>query len=225
MLVVTGELMKEGAFKLDRKGSTASNESIDSITKRNTEMNSGFTGRRKTIKDMKKDFTKNKGEGAFIDLEKNFRKQLDNLDTNALENSNNPALRRLSTRRGTINALEARRKSLGLGLGSGQRSGSILKEEDENPSNSYGARPRHPSFRDAEGFSNLGFVKELDEVGDDEIDSVLEGSNIGSAYSRNSEQFEYVDDKRPSTSDSGNVTFSPQSRFNSRKQPPPAPPI
>ena len=72
-------------------------------------------------------------------------------------------------------------------------------------------------------------MKELDEVGDEEIDSVLEGnkyaivfyflsvtlpirnllsnefkfvylgSNIGSAYSRNSFQFENVSDKRPST--------------------------
>ena len=55
--------------------------------------------------------------------------------------------------------------------------------------------------------------------------SLYLGSNIGSAYSRNSEQFEYVDDKRPSSSDSGNVMFSSQSGFNSRKQPPPPPPI
>ena len=66
MLVVTGELMKEGTFKLDRKDSTASNVSIDPITQRNTELNKGaFTGRRKTIKDMKKDFTKNKGALSF----------------------------------------------------------------------------------------------------------------------------------------------------------------
>ena len=32
-----------------------------------------------------------------------------------------------------------------------------------------------------QGFSNLGFVKELDEVGDEEIDSVLEGKK----YSNN----------------------------------------
>ena len=65
MLAVTGELMKEGTFKLERKDSTVSNASVDSITKRNTEMNSGFQ-RRKTIKDMKKDFTKNKGALTFI---------------------------------------------------------------------------------------------------------------------------------------------------------------
>ena len=65
MLVVTGELMKEGTFKLERKDSTVSNASVDDITRRNTEMNSGFTGRRKTIKDMKKDFTKNKGALSF----------------------------------------------------------------------------------------------------------------------------------------------------------------
>ena len=65
MLAVTGELMKEGTFKLDRKDSTVSNVSIDPITQRNTELNSGFTGRRKTIKDMKKDFTKNKGALSF----------------------------------------------------------------------------------------------------------------------------------------------------------------
>ena len=65
MLVVTGELMKEGTFKLERKDSAVSNASVDDITRRNTEMNSGFTGRRKTIKDMKKDFTTNKGALSF----------------------------------------------------------------------------------------------------------------------------------------------------------------
>ena len=65
MLVVTGELMKEGTFKLERKDSAVSNASVDDITRRNTEMNSGFTGRRKTIRDMKKDFTKNKGALSF----------------------------------------------------------------------------------------------------------------------------------------------------------------
>ena len=68
LLAVTGELMKEGTFKSGRKASTTSNTSMDSITKKNTEMNStngGFTGRRKTLKDMKKDYTKNKGEFLF----------------------------------------------------------------------------------------------------------------------------------------------------------------
>ena len=60
--MVTGELMKEGAVVKDRRGSGASSTSIDSITRKNTEMNSGgFTGRRKTFKDMKKDFNKSQG--------------------------------------------------------------------------------------------------------------------------------------------------------------------
>ena len=54
--------MKEGAVVKDRRGSGASSTSIDSITRKNTEMNSGgFTGRRKTFKDMKKDFNKSQG--------------------------------------------------------------------------------------------------------------------------------------------------------------------
>ena len=85
------------------------------------------------------------GEGEFIDLEKTFKKQFDNLDSDLLEvicssnrfyihsilsivipsnhkfhsifngqflqNSDNPALRRLSTRRETITAVMDRRKS------------------------------------------------------------------------------------------------------------------
>ena len=72
MLVVTGELMKEGAIVDDRRGSGHSTSSMDSITKMNTAMNSGFAGRRKTLKAMKKDFNKNKGinEIDIIDLKK-----------------------------------------------------------------------------------------------------------------------------------------------------------
>merc|ERR1712150_117567 len=104
-----------------------------------------------------------------------------------------------------------------------------LKKEDEIPSDIYGTRPRRTMFDDnmnKEGFTNLGFVKELDEVGDDEIDSVLgseiEGSNIGSAYSRNSAQFEDVVDMRPPSFDSGNMS---NSRYSSKKSAPPPPPI
>ena len=61
MLAVTGELMKEGAIVNDRRGSGHSTSSMDSLTKMNTAMNSGFAGRRKTLKAMKKDFNKNKG--------------------------------------------------------------------------------------------------------------------------------------------------------------------
>ena len=57
------------------------------------------------------------------------------------------------------------------------------------------------------------------------LEVFFSGSNIGSAYSRNSEQFEYVDDKRNSNSDSGNIIASTfQSRFGSKKQAPPPPP-
>jgi len=182
MLTVTGELMKEGAIVKDRRGSGHSTSSMDSETRKNTALNGGFAGRRKTLKAMKKDFNKNKGEGEFVDLEKNFKKQLENLDDKDLEKSKNPALRRLSTRRGTMTAVMDRRKSLGLGKSS-NRPRTTFKEEDEHQDDIYGARSR-------DGFSNLGFVKELDEVGDEEIDSVLEGSNVGSAYSRNSQQFE-----------------------------------
>ena len=69
LLMVAGELMKEGTFRPGRKASTTSNTSMDSITKKNTEMNStngGFTGRRRTLKDMKKDYTKHKGEWVFF---------------------------------------------------------------------------------------------------------------------------------------------------------------
>merc|ERR1712141_952508 len=64
ILAVTGVLMKEGTLGVSkgRNGSITSNESIDSLTKANTEANM-FSGRRRTIKDMKKNFTKNKGEG------------------------------------------------------------------------------------------------------------------------------------------------------------------
>ena len=74
MLAVTGELMKEGAIVKDRRGSGHSTSSMDSITKMNTAMNSGFAGRRKTLKAMKKDFNKNKGiqEINTIDLKKHY---------------------------------------------------------------------------------------------------------------------------------------------------------
>ena len=63
MLAVAGELMKEGSLGKDRRGSGSSSTSMDSITKKNTAMNSGnFAGRRKTLKDMKKDFNKTKGK-------------------------------------------------------------------------------------------------------------------------------------------------------------------
>ena len=91
------------------------------------------------------------GEGEFIDLEKTFKKQFDNLDSDLLEvicilncfdtcsilfivvigfqkfkfvlnvqfvqNSDNPALRRLSTRRETITAVMDRRKSYKMPAG------------------------------------------------------------------------------------------------------------
>ena len=62
ILAVTGVLMKEGTLGASkgRNGSITSNESIDSLTKANTEANM-FSGRRRTIKDMKKNYTKNKG--------------------------------------------------------------------------------------------------------------------------------------------------------------------
>ena len=63
ILAVTGVLMKEGTLGVSkgRNGSITSNESIDSLTKANTEANM-FSGRRRTIKDMKKNYTKNKGK-------------------------------------------------------------------------------------------------------------------------------------------------------------------
>ena len=62
ILAVTGVLMKEGTLGASkgRNGSITSNESIDSLTKANTEANM-FSGRRRTIKDMKKNYSKNKG--------------------------------------------------------------------------------------------------------------------------------------------------------------------
>ena len=73
VLVVAAELQKEGTFKLDkdRRDSTTSSECGDTLTRRNTEINSknnissmnmGLSTRRKTIKDMKKNYTKNKGK-------------------------------------------------------------------------------------------------------------------------------------------------------------------
>ena len=108
-------------------------------------------------------------------------------------------LRRLSTRRGTMTAVMDRRKSLGLAKSS-NRPETTFKEEDELQDDIYGGRSRnvrnmykylllrakhlyhyyqtniiHLISLFIKGFSNLGFVKELDEVGDEEIDSVLEG--------------------------------------------------
>ena len=67
ILAVTGVLMKEGTLGASkgRNGSITSNESIDSLTKANTEANM-FSGRRRTIKDMKKNFTKNKGNDELL---------------------------------------------------------------------------------------------------------------------------------------------------------------
>ena len=65
MLTVTGELMNERIVK-DRRGSGHSTSSMDSETRKNTAMNSGFAGRRKTLKAMKKDFNKNKGKQKFV---------------------------------------------------------------------------------------------------------------------------------------------------------------
>ena len=67
ILAVTGVLMKEGTLGASkgRNGSITSNESIDSLTKANTEANM-FSGRRRTIKDMKKNFTKNKGNHELL---------------------------------------------------------------------------------------------------------------------------------------------------------------
>ena len=62
MLAVIGELQKEGSLR--KKFSTGS---IDSVTRNNTTMNSqksrstGQNSRRKTIKDMKKNYNKTKG--------------------------------------------------------------------------------------------------------------------------------------------------------------------
>merc|ERR1712133_136488 len=119
---------KEGAIVNDRKGSGHSTSSMDSLTKMNTAKNSGIAGRRKTLKAMKKDFNKNKGEGEFMDLEKTFKTQFENLDDKALEKSKNPMLRRLSTRRGTMTAVMDRRKSLGLAKSS-NRPETTFKEE------------------------------------------------------------------------------------------------
>ena len=68
ILAVTGVLMKEGTLGTSkgRNGSITSNESIDSLTKANTEANM-FSGRRRTIKDMKKNYTKNKGNTNSYD--------------------------------------------------------------------------------------------------------------------------------------------------------------
>ena len=67
ILAVTGVLMKEGTLGKGkgRNGSITSNESIDSLTKANTEANM-FSGRRRTIKDMKKNYTKNKGNYELL---------------------------------------------------------------------------------------------------------------------------------------------------------------
>ena len=85
----------EGSLKFDkdRRGSTASTDFGDTLTRRNTEINSkdnlrstnsGLRRRGKSIKEMKKNLEK-KGTGEFEDLEKNFKKQLQDLDPDMLE--------------------------------------------------------------------------------------------------------------------------------------------
>ena len=58
------------------------------------------------------------------------------------QKSNNPAFRRLSTRRGTMTAVMDRRKSLGLAKATKE---TTFREEDENQDEIYGARPRDVS--------------------------------------------------------------------------------
>ena len=79
MLAVTGELMKEGAIVNERRGSGHSTASMDSLTKMNTAMNSGFAGRRKTLKAMKKDFNKNKGIQKISTMDLRKYHTLDNI--------------------------------------------------------------------------------------------------------------------------------------------------
>ena len=58
--------MREGSQLSDKRGSRSSTPSMDSITKQNTGLNRGFFGRRKTIKDMKRAFSKTKGKQKFL---------------------------------------------------------------------------------------------------------------------------------------------------------------
>ena len=58
--------MREGSQLSDKRGRRSSTPSMDSITKQNTGLNRGFFGRRKTIKDMKRAFSKTKGKQKFL---------------------------------------------------------------------------------------------------------------------------------------------------------------
>jgi len=135
--------------------------------KKEKEINKGLANRRQTIAQLTTYHNKVKGHaGEEINLEKQFRKRFESMD---LSNQNDPMIRRLSTRRGTLHALQVRRNSY---INQGRKSVAFADPKSSFSSNS---------------FINEGYEQDDSDFADDFTD--FSGSYRESG--RNSTQFDY----------------------------------
>lgn len=126
----------------------------------------GLGARRQTIAQLTTYHNKVKGHsGEEVNLERQFRKRFESMD---LSNQNDPMIRRLSTRRGTLHALQVRRNS----YISSRKSVAFADPKSSFSSNS---------------FVNEGYEQEDSDFADDFTD--FSGSYRESG--RNSTQFDY----------------------------------
>merc|ERR1719186_920940 len=136
--------------------------------KKDKDMHKGLASRRQTIAQLTTYHNKVKGQsGEEINLEKQFRKRFESMD---LSNQNDPMILRLSTRRGTLHALQVRRNSY---INQNQRKSVAFTD------------PNKSSFS-SNSFINEGYEQEDSDFADDFTD--FSGSYRESG--RNSTQFD-----------------------------------
>merc|ERR1711892_254401 len=134
--------------------------------KKDEEGDKGLSNRRQTIAQLTTYHNKVKGQsGEEINLERQFKKRFENMD---LSNQNDPMIRRLSTRRGTLHALQVRR-------------------------NSYISSRKSVAFAEPKSsFSSASFVNEgYDQEDSDFADDFTDFSGSYRESGRNSTQFDY----------------------------------
>jgi len=139
------------------------------IDKKDEEDQKSVANRRPTVAQLTTYHNDRKGKnGQEINLEKMFRKRFENMD---LSNQNDPMIRRLSTRRSTLHALQVRRNSY----------------ISTRKSVAFAADPKSSFSSSSSNFVNKGYDQDDSDFADDFTDL----SDSYRESGRNSAQFDY----------------------------------